>query len=194
MLSQWLWFMVCYAKPVVMYYCELWGARGCESWCAMPSQWSIIAMWYVVSVVLNHVVLCWSSGWKPRSEWCASGCGSMWAMLSQWLSIMVYYSVPVVQNHCVLCWFIGSESWGIILCQWLWIMSFAEPVIVIHGVLFWASDCYSCCAMQSQWVDIIMWMLCQLVWIMVRYPEPVVVNHRVICWVMLNQWLWIIMC
>jgi hypothetical protein len=56
--------------------------------------------------------------------------------------------------------------------QWLWIMvCYAEPVVVNHGVLCWASDCESWCAMLNQW-------LC----IMVCYAEPVVVNHGVLFW------------
>jgi hypothetical protein len=66
--------------------------------------------------------------------------------------------------------------------------SYAEPVVVNHGGLCWASRCESWCAIQSQWL-----------WIMLCYTEPVVVKHNVLCWsirwesrcVMLSQWLWI---
>jgi hypothetical protein len=45
-------------------------------------------------------------------------------------------------------------------------------------------------------------MLCQWLWIMVCYAEPVVMHHGVLCWtsgceswcVIPNQWLWIIVC
>ena len=48
---------------------------------------------------------------------------------------------------------------------------YAEPVVVNHGVLFWASGCESYCVILSQWL-----------WIMVIYAEPVVVNHGVLFW------------
>ena len=73
--------------------------------------------------------------------------------------------------------------------QWLWIVAiYAEPVVVNHGVLCWASGCESSCATLRQWYRI-----------MVSYDEPVVVNRDVLYWasgcdswsVMLSQWLWI---
>jgi hypothetical protein len=95
---------------------------------------------YAEPVIVNHVVLCWASGYV---SWCA--------MLSQWLWIMVCYSEPVVVNHRVLCWPSGCESWWVMLSQWLWIVvCYAEPVVVYHGVLFLASDCESCCVFLSQ--------------------------------------------
>jgi len=64
---------------------------------------------------------------------------------------------------------------------------YAEPVVVNHGVLCWASGCESRCVILSQWL-----------WIMVWNAEPVVMNHGVLycaggceSWcVMLSQWLW----
>ena len=49
-------------------------------------------------------------------------------------------------------------------------MSYAEPVVVTHGVLYGASGCDSWCVMLSQW-------LC----LMVCYAEPVVVTHGEVC-------------
>jgi hypothetical protein len=73
--------------------------------------------------------------------------------------------------------------------RWLWIMvCYAEPVVVNHGLLCWASGC------KSLYV-----ILCQWLWIMVYYYELVVVNDVVLFWAsggeswydILSQWLWI---
>jgi hypothetical protein len=78
------------------------------------------------------------------------------------------------------------------LSQWLCkILCYAEPVVVNHGVLFWASGCESWCVILSLWF-----------WIMVSYDGSVVVNHGVLFWasgceswcVILSKWLWIIVC
>ena len=74
---------------------------------------------------------------------------------------MLSYVELMFVIHCVL------------LSQWLWIMvCYTEPVVVNHGVLFWAIGC------ESYGV------LClnQRLWIMVCYAEPVVVNHGVLFW------------
>jgi hypothetical protein len=47
-------------------------------------------------------------------------------------------------------------------------MYYSEPVVVNHGVLFWASRCESWFAKLNQWL-----------WIMSCYVEPVVVNSYV---------------
>jgi hypothetical protein len=44
--------MVCYAEPVVVIRGELWWATGCESWCAMMSQWLCIMVCYAEPVVV----------------------------------------------------------------------------------------------------------------------------------------------
>jgi hypothetical protein len=94
---------------------------------------------YYEPVVMNHGVLCWSSG-----------CGSWCVMLSLRLWIMVCFDEPVVVNHGVLCWACGCESWCVMLSQWLWIMlCYAEPVVVNHYVLFWASCCATSSALHS---------------------------------------------
>jgi hypothetical protein len=78
------------------------------------------------------------------------------------------------------------------MSEWWWIMvCYDEPVVVNHGVLFWASDCESCCVIRNQWL-----------WIIVCYADPVVVNHGELWWtsgceswcVMLSQWLCIMVC
>jgi len=46
----------------------------------------------------------------------------------------------------------------------------AEPVVVNHVLLCWASGCESCCVILSQWL-----------WIMVCYDEPVAVSHGLLC-------------
>jgi hypothetical protein len=116
MLSQWLWIMVSYAEP-----------NSCESCCVILSRvclsYGVLCRaigykWYE-SVVVNHGVLCWTSG-------CESWCG----MLTKWLWIMVCNAEQVV------------ESFWVMLSQWLWVMVCnAEPVVVNHGVLCWASGC-----------------------------------------------------
>ena len=140
MLSQWLWIMVSYAKPVVVNNVVLYWASGNESWCVILSQW----LWIIL--------FCW-----------ASGCESWCVILSQWLWIMVSYDEPVFVNHgdlwwasgyvswvCstelmvvhhgVVCWASDCESRSVILSQWLWIMLFyTEPVVVNHSVLCWAA-------------------------------------------------------
>ena len=72
--------MVCYAEQVVANYgvmlrqwCEPWCVTlnrvvvnhgelcfcsGCESWCAMKSQWLCIMSSYDEQVIVNHGVLC----------------------------------------------------------------------------------------------------------------------------------------
>jgi hypothetical protein len=54
----------------------------------------------------------------------------------------------------------------------LWnIVNYAEPMVVNHGVLFWAIDCESLWVLLSQWL-----------WTIVSYPEPVDVKHCELCW------------
>jgi hypothetical protein len=141
---------------------------------------------YAEAVVVNQVVLFWTSG-----------CESWWIMLwkvvvnhdalpvcwAQWLWIVVCYAESVVMNNGLLFWASGCETWCVILSQWLIIMGYhAEPVVVNHGVLWWASGCESWWVMMSQWL-----------WIMVCYDEPVVVNHGVLCTayhtIIHNHWL-----
>jgi hypothetical protein len=49
--------MAWYAKQVVVNHCVLYRVSGCESWCAMLSQWLLIMVYYAESVVVNHGVL-----------------------------------------------------------------------------------------------------------------------------------------
>ena len=160
---------------------------------------------HVVPVVMNHVVLCWTSRWKSRIERCASGCESYCAMLSRSLWITVCYAKSVVVNHCELCWASGCETlwamprywlaslWGM-LSQWLWIIvCYAEPGM-------WESWC----VMLSQWLGITVWMLCQWVWIIVLcwasgceslcYFVPVGVNDGELCGGSGCESCWVIMC
>jgi hypothetical protein len=65
----------------------------------------------------------------------------------------------------------GSAYHTVCWTQWLGIMVFyAEPVIVNHVLLCWASVCESLLFMLSQWL-----------WIMVYDAEPEVVNHGELC-------------
>jgi hypothetical protein len=48
-------------------------------------------------------------------------------------------------------WANGCELWRVMVDQWWWVMvCIAEPVVVNHGVLCWASGCESCCAILSR--------------------------------------------
>jgi hypothetical protein len=99
---------------------------------------------------------------------------------NHWISIPHHDSQPLAQISTswftVICWASGCKSWWAMLCQWFWIMlRYAEPVVVYHGVLCWASG-ESWCANLSQWL-----------WIMVSYADPVVANHCVLCWATLAQ-------
>jgi hypothetical protein len=157
---------MCIAEQVIVNHGEFYCSSGCESWCAILSQW----FW---------IMLCYAC--EYNGLYCASGCG--FDMLCQLLWVMVSYIVPrvgimicnaepVVVNHVVLCCGSGCESWWVIMSQLVLIMvCYFEAVIVNHGVLCWANGYLSWCAMLSQWL-----------WIMVCYPEPVVVNHGVLCW------------
>jgi hypothetical protein len=120
--TEWLWIM-CYTE-----------SGGCESHCAILSQWLWIRVCYPEPVVVNYV-LCW-----------ANGCESCCVMLNQRVWFMVCYAEQVVVNHGVLYW-----------AGWLWIIVwYAEPsgcescvilsrVVVNHVVLYWASGCESVC-------------------------------------------------
>jgi hypothetical protein len=118
MLCQLLWVMVSYIVP-----------RVCIMVCnAEPVLWIMVC--YVEPVVVNHVVLC-----------CSSGCESWWAIMSQWVLIMVCYCEAVVVNHGVLLWASGRESWWGMMSQWFWIVvCYAKPMILNHVVLLWASQ------------------------------------------------------
>jgi hypothetical protein len=89
----------------------------------------------------------------------------------------------VVVNHDVqpVCW-----------AQWLGIMvCYAEPGVVNHVLLCWASGCESWCVILRQWL-----------FMMMCIAEQVIVNHgEIYCssgcvsWcAMLSQWFWIMLC
>ena len=126
-----------------------------------------------VPVGVIHGELCWQSG-------CESCCvilyDSWWAMLSHWLWINVSYAEPWLRiMFCYAEPVIGNQVVSVV------------PVGVNHGELCEVSGCESCCVI-----------MCQYVWLMVRYAKQVVWNHGVLCcaskcdscWVMLSQWLW----
>ena len=147
---------------------------------------------YVNPEVDNHVVLYW-----------ACGCESLWVMLRQLLCIIVSSAQSAVVKHGVLCLTSDCDSWCFMLSQWLLFMvCYAEPVVVNHGVLCvfvvvihvvlcWASEWKSrceCCGSgcESWWAMLSKWL-----WIIVRYAEPVVVNHDEVC---CASGLWIMVC
>jgi hypothetical protein len=52
------------------------------------------------------------------------------------------HAVVKVVDHGELCLVSGTESWCVILSQWLLIMvSYDEPVVVNHGLLCFAKGC-----------------------------------------------------
>jgi hypothetical protein len=174
---------------------------------------------HVVPVVMNHAVLCWASRWDSRIERCASGCDILYVLCliydqyncKYWIYVYLY----VVWHWLIKkCNWIEIESCCAMLSQSLWITVFyAEPVVVNHCELCWASGCETLWVIRKYWL-----------WIIVSYAEPVVVNHCVLCWagyvgiivcyagpvvgnhdvnavqvgvnqcVMLSQWLWITLC
>jgi hypothetical protein len=151
------------------HFAELCLASGCESWCAMLSQLLWIMVRYAEPVVANHVVLCWVSGYE-----------SLCVMLSQWLWIIVSYAEPVVVNHDYTLWLTPTGSAKLTMTH----NHLLTTHIMIHNQLlritphdsqslaqdYTPSGCESWCAMMCQWV-----------WIMVCYAEPVVVNHGLLC-------------
>ena len=64
--------MACYAVPVVVNHGVLYGSSGCESWCAILSQWLFIMMCIAGQVIVNH-----------GEFYCSSGCESWCVILSQ---------------------------------------------------------------------------------------------------------------
>jgi hypothetical protein len=174
MLSQWLWIMVCYAEPVVMSHSELCWARGCGSWCVMLSQWLWIMVCYAVPVVVNYAVLCW------------------WTMVS--------YSEPVAVNHGLLCCASGSESWWVMLCQWLWIMLCYAELVVVHHVCYAEPNSYESCYVILSRLCLSYGVSCRAIGC--EWYEPVDGNYGVLCstsgwesWcVILCKLLWIMVC
>ena len=151
-----------YAELVVVNDGVLFWESGCESWCVILSHWLPVLgqLW---------MVICWAS----FESWLCCGCYLLCVMPSGCES----WCVHVVVNHSVF--------------QWLWIMvCYAEPVVMYHGVLCWASCFASWCVILGQWL-----------WMMVCHVELVAVNAwaSVLCWVsgceswcaMLSQLLWI---
>ena len=62
MLSQWVWFMVCFAEAVVVDQGEKWGDSGSESWWVVLNNSLWIRFVMLNQWVVNHGVLCWASG------------------------------------------------------------------------------------------------------------------------------------
>jgi hypothetical protein len=150
MLSQWLWITMCYSKPVVMNHGVLFWASGCESCCVVLSQW----LWITVIML--------SQGFE---SWCVIL--NQWLFHNHWFGIAHHDSQPLVQhNHRDsqplaqnnTTWFTTTgltiaHHDSVMLSQWLWItMCYSKPVVMNHGVLFWASGCESCCVVLSQWL------------------------------------------
>jgi hypothetical protein len=147
--------MLCYTDP-----------SGCESWCVMLSQLLWIMVCYAKPVVVNHV--CYA---EPNS--CESCCEPLAQHYTPWLTITGSALHTMIHNHCSPNTHHDSQPWSSItqhnsqplghiihnlwlrmtiamLCQRLWIMAcYSEPVVVNHGALFWASGCESCVILSS---------------------------------------------
>jgi hypothetical protein len=99
---------------------------------------------------------------------------------NHWLSITHHNSQPLAQNCTPWLTTTGSA------------LSYAEPVVVPHGVSFGASGWASWFVILSQWLLI---MVCDAKpigcesWCIMQ--SKVVVNHDVICWA---QWLGVMVC
>ena len=94
MMSQWLWNIVSYTKPVVVNHCVL-----CWDECVG------IMVCYAESVIVYHCVLCWA--------------GCVWIMVCYADPVVGNHGVnatPVGVNHCELCRACDCES-CVILCQ-----------------------------------------------------------------------------
>jgi hypothetical protein len=122
-----------------------------ESWCVMLSQLLWIIVNYAEPVVANHGVSYEASGCEL---WCAMLCQPLaqhstpWftttglqyhaTIHSLWHSITIHDSQPLTQHNTP--WLITTGSLN---------HTMIEPVVVNHGVLFWASGCESWCVMLS---------------------------------------------
>jgi hypothetical protein len=128
------------ASKVVNHGELCWAGAG-ESWCAKLRQWFYIMVSYAEPVVANHVGPCWASGCVSRSPWLATNCSALPTMIPNHLhSITHHDSEPQAQHS--KSWFATTVSvWQcVILSQWLWvIVCYAEPVVVNHGELCWAT-------------------------------------------------------
>jgi hypothetical protein len=102
---------------------------------------------------------------------------------NHWLIIAHHDSQPLAQHN--IPWFTTTGS---ALLAMIHNPFYSEPLVVNHGVLFWARCCDSRCIILSKWL-----------WILLCYSDSGVVNHGKLCWasgceswyVMLSQWLWI---
>jgi hypothetical protein len=126
------------------------------------SQLLWIVVCYDEPVVVYHGVLCWTNG-------CESSCFMLSQLLyrlaqnnTTWFTITGSVSHTMIHNH----WHSITHHDS----QTLIIASYADPVVVNHGVLSCASGCESWCVMPSH-----------SLWIMVCHAERVVVNHGVLC-------------
>jgi hypothetical protein len=97
-------------------------------------------------------------------------------------------------------WANGCELWRVMVDQWLWVMVCnAEPVVLNHGVLCWASGCEFMCAILNRtvvnyvvlyWADCVLVMVCHAGhWLWMIWA-----NGCELWRVMVDQWLWIMVC
>jgi hypothetical protein len=149
-----------YVESLIVNHCEFCCDSDCETLWAMLSQWLWITVCYIDSLIVNHCEFCWASGCEPLwdSHWISTNhhdshplsqhnsqwfitTGAVWYTLivNIWFSITHHGSHLFAQNN--------------MLSQWLWkIVSYAEPVVVNHGVFCWAIGCEPLWVILSQWL------------------------------------------
>jgi hypothetical protein len=123
---------------------------------------------------------------------------------NHWLRTTHNESQPLAQHNTTCVTTTRTAYHNMIQNHWLSIAHHdSQPlaaVVVNHGKLWWASGCVSWCVIHEPMVVnhvVSFWpsgreswwvMLSQWLWIIVSYAEPVGVNH------MLNQWFGIMVC
>jgi hypothetical protein len=146
MLSQWLCIVVYHVEPVIVNHGVLFWVSGCESWCAMLSQW----LWIMVSIT-SHNSQPLTQHYTP---WFTTF-GRAWQSMihNHWLRITHNESQPLAQLNTTWLSTTGSaygllycakgcELWRVTLSQWLSVMvCYTEPVDVTHGEIYCASSC-----------------------------------------------------
>jgi hypothetical protein len=163
MLSHWIWMSS--VEIVALTHGDLWCASGCEPRCAMLSHWLWNIVSYAESLVVMYCELCTmcQSHYLNRTH-----SYPMAQHSSQWITTNDSTTYHIFHNHWLGITHHGSRP----LAQPLWnIVCYAEPVVLKHCVLCWASDCESSGVILSRWL-----------WIMMCYAEQVVVNHGNVCW------------
>jgi hypothetical protein len=185
MLSQWLCIIVSYAEPVVVNRGVWCWANNCDAWCVMLSQWLWFMVFYAEPMVVYNGGLCCVSGWE-----------SCCAIPSHWDSQpLAQYNTP---------WFTTNSSvlFTVILNHWLSIAHQESQSLAQHNTPWFTNYWLSIPHHHSQPLAQHSSLLSQWLRITVYYTEPLFLNHGVLYWascceswwVMLSQWLCIMVC